>query len=84
MSPQWLRYAGLASWLSQTASGGLACGLERDPTWYVLFTLFATYTLLPLPLLWAMCAGSLTSALELLKGDHPSLQQITLLLSTVV
>ncbi|KAK6297522.1 hypothetical protein J4Q44_G00321050 [Coregonus suidteri] len=68
MSPQWLRYAGLASWLSQTTQvlGGLAYGLERDPSWYVLFTLFATYTLLPLPLLWAMCAGSLTSALELL------------------
>ncbi|KAF0023543.1 adenylate cyclase type 8 isoform X2 [Scophthalmus maximus] len=68
MSPQWLRYAGLASWLSQTTQvlGGLAYGLEKDPSWYVLFTLFATYTLLPLPLLWAMCAGSLTSVLHLL------------------
>ncbi|XP_076023401.1 adenylate cyclase type 8 [Genypterus blacodes] len=68
MSPRWLRYAGLASWLSQTAQvlGRLVYGLERDPSWYVLFTLFATYTLLPLPLLWAMCAGSLTSALHLL------------------
>uniref|UniRef100_A0A672HSI6 Adenylate cyclase type 8 n=1 Tax=Salarias fasciatus TaxID=181472 RepID=A0A672HSI6_SALFA len=68
MSPQWLHYAGLASWLSQTTQvlGGLAYGLEKDPSWYVLFTLFATYTLLPLPLLWAMCAGSLTSILHLL------------------
>lgn len=68
MSPRWLRYAGLASWLSQTTQvlGGLAYGLEMDPSWYVLFTLFATYTLLPLPLLWAMGAGSLTSALHLL------------------
>ncbi|KAM3861108.1 adenylate cyclase type 8 [Diretmus argenteus] len=68
MSPRWLHYAGLASWLSQTTQvlGGLAYGLEKDPSWYVLFTLFATYTLLPLPLLWAMCAGSLTSALHLL------------------
>ncbi|KAM4633196.1 adenylate cyclase type 8 [Polymixia lowei] len=68
MSPRWLRYAGLASWMSQTTQvlGGLVYGLEKDPSWYVLFTLFATYTLLPLPLLWAMCAGCLTSALHLL------------------
>ncbi|XP_056260661.1 adenylate cyclase type 8 [Seriola aureovittata] len=68
MSPRWLHYAGLASWLSQTTQvlGGLVYGLEKDPSWYVLFTLFATYTLLPLPLLWAMCAGSLTSVLHLL------------------
>ncbi|XP_061842940.1 adenylate cyclase type 8 [Nerophis lumbriciformis] len=68
MSPRWLHYAGLASWLSQSTQvlGGLAYGLEKDPSWYLLFSLFATYTLLPLPLLWAMCAGSLTSALHLL------------------
>ncbi|XP_060947487.1 adenylate cyclase type 8 [Limanda limanda] len=68
LSPRWLHYAGLASWLSQTTQvlGGLVYGLEKDSSWYVLFTLFATYTLLPLPLLWAMCAGSLTSVLHLL------------------
>ncbi|XP_037305419.1 adenylate cyclase type 8 [Pungitius pungitius] len=68
MSPRWLHYAGLACWLSQTTQvlGGLAYGLEEDPTWYVLFALFATYTLLPLPLLWAMCAGTTTSVLHLL------------------
>ncbi|XP_047429722.1 adenylate cyclase type 8 [Mugil cephalus] len=68
MSPRWLQYAGLASWLSQTAQvlGGLVYGLEKDPSWYVLFSLFATYTLLPLPLLWAICAGSLTSMLHFL------------------
>ncbi|XP_038143389.1 adenylate cyclase type 8 [Cyprinodon tularosa] len=67
MSPQWLYYAGIASWLSQTAQilGGLAYGLEKDPSWYILFTLFATYTLLPLPLLWAMCAGFLTPILHI-------------------
>ncbi|XP_074541411.1 adenylate cyclase type 8 isoform X2 [Halichoeres trimaculatus] len=64
---RWLHFAGLASWLSQTTQvlGGLVYGLEKDPSWYVLFTLFATYTLLPLPLLWAMCAGSVTSILHL-------------------
>lgn len=68
MSPKWLHYTGVASWLSQTTQvlGGLVYGLEKDPSWYVLFTLFATYTLLPLPLLWAMCAGSFTSVLHLL------------------
>ncbi|XP_019729353.1 adenylate cyclase type 8 isoform X2 [Hippocampus comes] len=68
MSPRWLHYTGLASWLSQTTQvlGGLVYGLEKDPSWYLLFTLFATYTLLPLPLMWAMCAGSLTSALHLI------------------
>uniref|UniRef100_A0A8C6KVH9 adenylate cyclase n=1 Tax=Nothobranchius furzeri TaxID=105023 RepID=A0A8C6KVH9_NOTFU len=68
MSPRWLHYAGLASWLSQTTQilGGLVYGLEKDPSWYVLFTLFATYTLLPLPLLWAMFAGFLTSILHLM------------------
>ncbi|KAJ3607122.1 hypothetical protein NHX12_026636 [Muraenolepis orangiensis] len=76
MSPRWLQYAGLASWLSQTTQvlGGLVYGLEADPSWYVLFTLFATYTLLPLPLLWAMCAGALTSGLhlgvEVARGYH--------------
>uniref|UniRef100_A0AAX7TTM8 Adenylate cyclase type 8 n=1 Tax=Astatotilapia calliptera TaxID=8154 RepID=A0AAX7TTM8_ASTCA len=65
VSPQWLHYAGLASWLSQTTQvlGGLVYGLEKDPSWYLLFTLFATYTLLPLPLLWAICAGTLSSML---------------------
>ncbi len=68
MSPRWLHYAGLVSWLSQTTQvlGRLVYGLEKDPSWYVLFSLFATYTLLPLPLLWAMCAGSITSVLHLL------------------
>ncbi|XP_058468497.1 adenylate cyclase type 8 [Solea solea] len=68
LSLRWLHYAGVASWLSQTTQvlGGLVYGLEKDPSWYVLFTLFATYTLLPLPLLWAMCAGTLTSVLHLL------------------
>uniref|UniRef100_A0A8B9KF17 Adenylate cyclase type 8 n=1 Tax=Astyanax mexicanus TaxID=7994 RepID=A0A8B9KF17_ASTMX len=68
MSPEYLHYAGLASWLSQTiqALGGLVYGLEKDQSWYVLFTLFATYTLLPVPLLWSICAGCVTAALHLL------------------
>ncbi|KAG5277534.1 hypothetical protein AALO_G00118730 [Alosa alosa] len=66
-SPRWLHYAGLLCWLSQTTQvlGGLAYGLEGDSSWYVMFVLFATYTMLPLPLVWAICAGTLTSALHL-------------------
>uniref|UniRef100_A0A669B199 adenylate cyclase n=1 Tax=Oreochromis niloticus TaxID=8128 RepID=A0A669B199_ORENI len=82
MSPQWLHYAGLASWLSQTTQvlGGLVYGLEKDPSWYLLFTLFATYTLLPLPLLWAICAGTLSSMLHILVeivNPPPRLQSST-------
>uniref|UniRef100_A0AAY4B7N4 adenylate cyclase n=1 Tax=Denticeps clupeoides TaxID=299321 RepID=A0AAY4B7N4_9TELE len=67
-SPRWLHYAGLVSWMSQTAQvfGGLAYGLERDPSWYVMFTVFIVYTMLPLPLLWAIGAGTFTSTLHLL------------------
>ncbi|XP_049339947.1 adenylate cyclase type 8 isoform X1 [Astyanax mexicanus] len=80
-SPEWLHYAGMASWLSQTAQvlGGLGYGLENDPSWYVLFTLFATYTLLPLPLLWAMGAGSLTSTLHLIVETVQHFNEVGLL-----
>ncbi|XP_036438513.1 adenylate cyclase type 8 [Colossoma macropomum] len=80
-SPEWLHYAGIASWLSQTAQvlGGLGYGLENDPSWYVLFTLFATYTLLPLPLLWAMAAGSLTSTLHLIVETARNFNEVGLL-----
>ena len=62
------RYAALASWLSQTVQvlAGVVGGVDRDQAWYVLFTLFATYTLLPLPLLWSISTGVLTAALHLL------------------
>uniref|UniRef100_A0A4W3K031 Adenylate cyclase type 8 n=1 Tax=Callorhinchus milii TaxID=7868 RepID=A0A4W3K031_CALMI len=44
---------------------GLGYGLLGDGIGYVLFTLFATYSMLPLPLTWAILAGLLTSALHL-------------------
>uniref|UniRef100_A0A672KU26 adenylate cyclase n=1 Tax=Sinocyclocheilus grahami TaxID=75366 RepID=A0A672KU26_SINGR len=82
MSPDYLRYAGLASWLSQTVQvlGGLAFGLEKDQSWYVLFTLFTTYTLLPLPLLWSICIGFFTAALHLLVDSMrvPCIYQVLL------
>ncbi|XP_066569347.1 adenylate cyclase type 8 [Amia ocellicauda] len=80
-SPDYLRYAGLASWLSQTVQvlGGLVCGLEKDESWYVLFSLFATYTLLPLPFLWSLCTGSLTSTLHLLADIFRNFEEAALL-----
>ncbi|KAK3516833.1 hypothetical protein QTP70_024888 [Hemibagrus guttatus] len=79
--PEWLHYAGMASWLSQTTQVlvRLGYGLENDPSWYVLFTLFATYTLLPLPLLWAMGAGSLTSTLHLIVETVQHFNEVGLL-----
>ncbi|XP_067357091.1 adenylate cyclase type 8 isoform X1 [Channa argus] len=67
-SPQWLRYLSLVSWLSQTVQVmvGIFSWAESDHSWYVFFTLFSTYTLLPLPLLWSIVAGATTSTLHLL------------------
>ena len=39
--------------------------LSSLPSRYVLFTLFATYSMLPLPLTWAILAGLATSALHI-------------------
>uniref|UniRef100_A0A8C5DH56 Adenylate cyclase type 8 n=1 Tax=Gouania willdenowi TaxID=441366 RepID=A0A8C5DH56_GOUWI len=67
-SPPSLRLLSLASWACQTATAlvGVAGWVEADQSWYVFFTLFATYTLLPLPLLWSIIAGATASSLLLL------------------
>ncbi|XP_059183503.1 adenylate cyclase type 8-like [Centropristis striata] len=67
-SPQWLRYLSVVSWLSQTLQVclGMFSWAESDHSWYVFFSLFSTFTLLPLPLLWAIVAGATTSGLNLL------------------
>uniref|UniRef100_A0AAX7SR01 Adenylate cyclase type 8 n=1 Tax=Astatotilapia calliptera TaxID=8154 RepID=A0AAX7SR01_ASTCA len=64
-SPQ---YLSVVSWLSQTFQVlvGVFSWAESDHSWYVFFTLFSTYTLLPLPLLWSIIAGGTTSTLHLL------------------
>ncbi|XP_028998169.1 adenylate cyclase type 8 isoform X2 [Betta splendens] len=84
LSPKWLRYLSLLSWVSQTVQVlvGVFSWAESDHTWYVFFTLFSTYTLLPLPLLWSIIAGTTTSTLHLLVdvcchyGDHTFLQKV--------
>ncbi|KAG7232299.1 hypothetical protein INR49_009057 [Caranx melampygus] len=79
LSPQWLRHLSVltclclrhlsvVSWLSQTVQVlvGVFGWPESDHSWYVFFTLFSTYNLLPLPLLWSIIAGATTSVLHLL------------------
>ncbi|XP_045907833.1 adenylate cyclase type 8 [Micropterus dolomieu] len=67
-SPQCLRYLSVVSWLSQMLQVlvGVFSWAESDHSWYVFFSLFSTYTLLFLPLLWSIIAGATTSTLHLL------------------
>ncbi|KAL3999871.1 cAMP-dependent protein kinase regulator [Sarotherodon galilaeus] len=82
-SPHWLRYTGMY-WLSQTFQVlvSVFSWAESDHSWYVFFTLFSTYTLLPLPLLWSIIAGATTSTLHLLVdfcchyNDHSFIRKV--------
>jgi len=68
-SHSYLQYSGAVTWVAmatQVLATGLGYGLLGDGAGYVLFALFATYSVLPLPLAWAIAAGLLTSALHLL------------------
>lgn len=76
-SHTYLQYSGLLTWLAmatQILAAGLGCGLLGDGIGYVLFTLFATYGMLPLPLTWAILAGMLASLLQL--GMHALLPRL--------
>uniref|UniRef100_A0ACB8FEH0 Adenylate cyclase type 8 n=1 Tax=Sphaerodactylus townsendi TaxID=933632 RepID=A0ACB8FEH0_9SAUR len=64
----YLQYSGVVTWVAMTTqilAAGLGCGLLGDGIGYVLFTLFVTYSMLPLPLTWAILAGLVTSILQL-------------------
>lgn len=63
-----LRYLSVVSWFSQMLQVvvGVFGWAESDHSWYVFFSIFSTYTLLPLPLLWSIVAGASTSTLHLL------------------
>lgn len=75
----------MVSWLSQTFQVlvSVFSWAESDHSWYVFFTLFSTYTLLPLPLLWSIIAGATTSTLHLLVdfcchyNDHSFIRKVT-------
>ncbi|XP_069366860.1 adenylate cyclase type 8 isoform X2 [Paralichthys olivaceus] len=65
----YLQYSGVVTWVAmatQILAAGLGYGLLGDGVGYVLFTLFATYSMLPLPLNWAIMAGLFTSGLHIL------------------
>nr|XP_057923426.1 adenylate cyclase type 8 isoform X3 [Doryrhamphus excisus] len=65
----YLQYSGVVTWVAmatQILAAGLGYGLLGDGVGYVLFALFATYSMLPLPLAWAILAGLFTSGLHLL------------------
>lgn len=40
---------------------GVGFGIKEDLVWYVLFSIFVPYAMLPLPLRWCMMAGALAS-----------------------
>ncbi|XP_068094129.1 adenylate cyclase type 8 isoform X2 [Hyperolius riggenbachi] len=64
----YLQFSGVVTWLAmatQILAAGLGYGLLGDGIGYVLFTLFATYSMLPLPLTWAILAGLVTSLLQI-------------------
>ncbi|XP_029687481.1 adenylate cyclase type 8 isoform X3 [Takifugu rubripes] len=68
-SHSYLQYSGVVTWVAmatQILAAGLGYGLLGDGAGYVLFALFATYSMLPLPLTWAILAGLFTSALQIL------------------
>uniref|UniRef100_A0A667YHV3 Adenylate cyclase type 8 n=1 Tax=Myripristis murdjan TaxID=586833 RepID=A0A667YHV3_9TELE len=68
-SHSYLQYSGVVTWVAmatQILAAGLGYGLLGDGVGYVLFTLFATYSMLPLPLTWAILAGLATSGLHIL------------------
>ncbi|XP_077956087.1 adenylate cyclase type 8 isoform X4 [Gasterosteus aculeatus] len=68
-SHSYLQYSGVVTWVAmatQILAAGLGYGLLGDGVGYVLFTLFATYSMLPLPLTWAILAGLSTSGLHIL------------------
>ncbi|XP_043922975.1 adenylate cyclase type 8 isoform X2 [Protopterus annectens] len=68
-SHTYLQYSGVITWVAmatQILAAGLGYGLLGDCIGYVLFTLFATYSMLPLPLTWAILAGVVTSALHII------------------
>uniref|UniRef100_A0A8C7ENB5 Adenylate cyclase type 8 n=1 Tax=Neovison vison TaxID=452646 RepID=A0A8C7ENB5_NEOVI len=81
-SHTYLQYSGVVTWVAMTTqilAAGLGYGLLGDGIGYVLFTLFATYSMLPLPLTWAILAGLGTSLLQVaLQAAIPRLAVISI------
>ncbi|XP_048392887.1 adenylate cyclase type 8-like [Stegostoma tigrinum] len=67
ISHNYLQYLGLATWFYQSLQILLTwgMGLETNETWFILFIVFGTYTMLPIPLFWGILAGSISSIVHL-------------------
>nr|XP_023015323.1 adenylate cyclase type 8-like [Leptinotarsa decemlineata] len=61
----YLHWAAVCTWLLLTMQSflarGVGFGVKEDLVWYVLFTIFVPYAMLPLPLRWCMIAGAISS-----------------------
>nr|CAI5841533.1 unnamed protein product [Callosobruchus analis] len=61
----YLHWAAICTWLLLTVQSNVGQGVgfsdKEDLVWYVLFTIFVQYAMLPLPLRWCMLAGGLSS-----------------------
>ncbi|XP_067881675.1 adenylate cyclase type 8-like [Heterodontus francisci] len=81
VSHNYLQYIGLATWFYQTLQvlANLGMGLYTNETWYILFIVFGTYTMLPIPLLWCILVSSISSVAHLLIEGFRYLKGIILL-----
>ncbi|XP_063922796.1 adenylate cyclase type 8-like isoform X4 [Zophobas morio] len=62
----YLHWAAVCTWLLLTTQScfvgyGFGFTVKEDLVWYVLFTVFVPYAMLPLPLRWCMIAGCLSA-----------------------
>ncbi|XP_042869482.1 adenylyl cyclase 78C-like isoform X2 [Penaeus japonicus] len=70
----YLHWGALCTWLVLNIQGCISQGLFKEGMcpetenymWYLLFIVFVTYSMLPLPLRWGMLAGSLTALIHLI------------------
>ncbi|RZC39563.1 Guanylate cyc domain containing protein, partial [Asbolus verrucosus] len=60
----YLHWTAVCTWLlltTQSFGDGFGFDIKEDLVWYVLFTVFVPYAMLPLPLRWCMIAGCLSA-----------------------
>ncbi|KAK5646054.1 hypothetical protein RI129_004518 [Pyrocoelia pectoralis] len=66
----YLHWAAVCTWLLLNIQGffGKALGFNetQNLVWYILFIIFVPYAMLPLPLLWCMIAGCITSVAHII------------------
>ncbi|XP_047494955.1 adenylyl cyclase 78C-like [Penaeus chinensis] len=65
----YLHWGALCTWLVLNIQGCISqvlCSGTENYMWYLLFIVFVTYSMLPLPLRWGMLAGSLTALIHLI------------------